>query len=107
MVEISKDDIRNQLRDWGIENLDKLEEALGRELTDDEFSEMLICLIGYADYSRSETTEQFAQYIFLTDSLGEDDIQKLRDFDKEEPQALIDLEKKERFEFIKKRNKEL
>lgn len=82
MITISKDEIREQLNDWGVTQLKQLEEAIGRELTDDEFKEMLLYLIGYADYSQSSTIEEFAEFANLTESLTKEEIEKLKDFDK-------------------------
>lgn len=82
MITISKEEIREQLKDWGVHQFKQLEEALERELTDEEFKEMILYLIGYADYSKSVTTEAFAEFINLTESLSEDEVEKIKEFDK-------------------------
>lgn len=78
MIKISADDIREQLRDWNIRRLDVLEEVIGRELTDDEFTDIIIFLIGYADFDSSETLQDFVSFLNLEEHLSKEEMEAVK-----------------------------
>lgn len=78
MIEISKEEIRKLLKNWGYNQLDDLENTLKRELTEDEFKELIMYSMGYADFSKAETLVSFIDFVNLTKYLSKEEIEAVK-----------------------------
>jgi hypothetical protein len=81
VITISKDEIRRLLKGWGFNKIEDLENALERELTDDEFKELIFHSMGYADYSIPTTLLGFVEFVNLTDYLSKEEVKALEDLE--------------------------
>ena len=79
MVVICREEIMSMLNERGFDQLEVLEENLGRELNDEELKDMIIYLIGYYNFRDNRTLGDLVANIGLEDSLSEEEYNKIED----------------------------
>ena len=81
MANISRKEIIEILQNWKVDSVEKLENGLGRELTDGEIKDMLIYLMGYFNFDEYKNLGRLVKNIGLRNDITNDEYNKIRDIE--------------------------
>lgn len=77
MITIYKGEIRELFNQLSLTQIDDLENALDRELTEEEFKELVMHLLKLVNYSKAHGLKDFADFANISQYFSEDEMDSI------------------------------